>query len=448
MKYLHKKWCFTSLFAAVFLTVFGGQLEAAEFTVTNTGELRQAIQDANGNGEDDLIIILAGTYVLEGASGEENSATGDIDIRSNVVLRGDGAKSTILQGGGEDRVLDIQGNIKVTIEDLTITKGNISDAGGGGIYIDGGAEVEINRLAIKNNMTLNESINGGGGIHLEEGSLKVINSAINDNQAPENSGGGINVRSGGLLVINSTISGNFSLGYGGGITLLPGAQPSTILNSTITNNDVYLGEATGISTGASAKLTLGNSLLAGNIFSDGSGDRDIVGSGYSLGGNFIGRGNVEFFQDGPKPSDQIGTVDDPIEPMLGPLQDNGGPTDTHALLPGSPAMDGGEDSECEAQDQRGVVRPLGDACDSGAFEAGCGDGTAESAEECDDGNNSDGDGCSSICKLETTGTGGAGSSSSGGGCQLGFAQGVNPLGAYFILTLLLGFAHWRMRRKV
>ena len=55
------------------------------------------------------------------------------------------------------------------------------------------------------------------------------------------------------------------------------------------------------------------------------------------------------------------------DPLLGPLQNNGGPTETHALLPDSPAIDAGADTACPAADQRGVARPLGSACDIGAF---------------------------------------------------------------------------------
>jgi len=104
--------------------------------------------------------------------------------------------------------------------------------------------------------------------------------------------------------------------------------------------------------------------------------------------------------------------------QLGPLQDNGGPTPTLALLLGSPAIDAGDNARCAATDQRGVDRPRdGDGngsfvCDIGAFEAAgplspparCGDGVIETGEQCDDGNTANGDCCSSTCQLAPNGT--------------------------------------------
>src|SRR6185436_3105556 len=96
----------------------------------------------------------------------------------------------------------------------------------------------------------------------------------------------------------------------------------------------------------------------------------------------------------PDASDLVG-----VDPMLGPLQDNGGQTFTRALLAGSPAIDSG--GACAGfPDQRGVERPQGGACDIGAFEFACGNGTVDLGETCDDGNASAGDCCSADCQIE------------------------------------------------
>jgi cysteine-rich repeat protein len=105
---------------------------------------------------------------------------------------------------------------------------------------------------------------------------------------------------------------------------------------------------------------------------------------------------------GDAEGDQIG-----VAANLDVLADNGGPTPTHRLLPGSPAIDGGSADGCATfdddpitVDQRGVPRPQGDACDIGAFEDACGNGTVDAGEQCDDGNRLDGDCCSAGCRYE------------------------------------------------
>ena len=103
-------------------------------------------------------------------------------------------------------------------------------------------------------------------------------------------------------------------------------------------------------------------------------------------------------------TDQVG-----VDPLLGPLSDNGGPTFTRALLAGSPALEGGNPAlpgsgggACAADDQRAVARPQIVRCDVGAFEAtACGDGAVTAPEQCDDGNASGGDGCSAGCSIES-----------------------------------------------
>jgi hypothetical protein len=160
---------------------------------------------------------------------------------------------------------------------------------------------------------------------------------------------------------NVTISGN-SAQYGGGL-LVTNIDPSTILNSTITANLDPVGTGTGGIYAASA-VSFKNTIVANN---DGDECWDISGLNItSLGYNIEDTNTCGFSATG----DQHST-----NPLLGLLANNGGETLTHALLPGSPAIDGGTNAGCPAKDQRNVNRPIdGDLsgfgqCDVGAYEA-------------------------------------------------------------------------------
>jgi predicted outer membrane repeat protein len=161
---------------------------------------------------------------------------------------------------------------------------------------------------------------GGGGIGSFGASITITNSTFSGNTALNNSGGGISADI--LTVTNSTIASNTSNTIGGGIS-------------------------------SGSTTTLKNTIIANNQGSDCFGA--ITSQGYNLASD--GTCNLTASTDLPT-----------TEPMLGPLQDNGGPTFTQALLPGSPAIDAGGDCPPPPTDQRGVSRPQGTACDIGAFE--------------------------------------------------------------------------------
>ena len=225
----------------------------------------------------------------------------------------------------------------------------------------------------------------GGGINTYGGKLpgyvSVTNSTISGNSAFY-SGGGISSGFSGLNIVNSTISGNATgdpdYGYGGGIAT---GGPVQITNSTISGNSApqrrrhlwwstvenstISGNSAGTSGGGiynTSSLIVRNTILnAGasgeNIFNDGG---TVTSHGYNLssddGGGYL-----------TGPGDQINT-----DPLLGPLQDNGGPTFTHALLPGSPAIDAGDPSFTPPplNDQRGCHfdRVFNGRIDIGSFE--------------------------------------------------------------------------------
>ena len=231
----------------------------------------------------------------------------------------------------------------------------------------------------------NTSGNGGGGIHADHGSAIVTSTTISGNHTG-GSGGGFATSLGcsGTLT-NCTISGNQADGsFGGGLFLLGGAGPFNVRSCTITlNHNGPNGQGAG-GLESEGGVVLRNTIIAGNI-SDNPGPSfhspdcqeiaqdAIVSEGHDILGEALHCPSLADGQD----HDRIGTQAAPIDPKLGPLADNGGPTLTHALIEGSPALDtadpaapGSGGTACPATDQRGETRPAGAACDVGAFEGG------------------------------------------------------------------------------
>jgi predicted outer membrane repeat protein len=235
----------------------------------------------------------------------------------------------------------------------TILSTTVSGNSQGGVFtqpniFSGGATVTITDCTISGNF----SAPGGGGIFGTHTFLSVANSTISGNSTPR-SGGGISV-SGGLVIENSTISGNSAGTSGGGIY-----GGATVENSTISGNSGTSGGGIYNNSSLVVRNTILNAGASGeNIFNDGG---TVTSLGYNLssddGGGYL-----------TGPGDQINT-----DPLLGPLQDNGGPTFTHALLSGSPAIDAGDPnfSPPPFRDQRGLCfdRVYNGRLDVGSFES-------------------------------------------------------------------------------
>jgi parallel beta-helix repeat protein len=248
-----------------------------------------------------------------------------------------------------------QDNGTMTLTGCQITDNTSGHNGGGVSFVDGGSSLTIVDCSISGN-----SAQYGGGIGVPGGNLIVRGTTISDNKASIAGGGVYLYRSGSIgTLTNCTIVGNTSVA-GGGVALEQSAK-LTFVNCTITDN-----QATGAGGGASnsaSTLTLKNTIVADNT---GATSPDIAGSITSQGNNLIGNtsGGSGFGASDLKN----------VNPLLGPLQDNGGPTFTQALLAGSPAIDAGTNSGAPATDQRGQSRPFdadsnGTATvDIGAFE--------------------------------------------------------------------------------
>jgi hypothetical protein len=178
--------------------------------------------------------------------------------------------------------------------------------------------------------------------------------------------------SGTATITNSTIAGNTGVTsiVAAGIDIeWNGALSATLNNVTISGNSNPGRGGLSMDGASGGTVTLSNVIVAGNSGSTAPDCSTVVGPGTinSAGNNIIGN-NTGCTLTGALPSDQVGTSGSPIDPLLGALAINGGPTQTMALLAGSPAIDAGNNATCAATDQRGISRPQGPACDIGAFE--------------------------------------------------------------------------------
>jgi CSLREA domain-containing protein len=355
---------------------------ADEMAVDGNCSLREALQAANldtavdacpaGSGAD-TIYLPTGVYTLSIAgAGEDQGLTGDLDILGDVTITGSGEGATIVDGGGLDRVFHVVGNYQVKIANLTVRNGSIQTAGiyGGGGILNQAGELVVERCVLQDN----HAANTGGGIDnhnnltvdkvtffqntamvgaglFNDAQLSVQNSTFTQNTA-DHSGGGLDNNSDGVTVKNSTFSGN-SADQGGGLF---SAGEMTLLNLTVVEN------SSGLNNNGVNPVRIKNSIIALSTVSS-----DCIGGGplTSQGNNLDGDNSCNF----NLTSDQSG-----IDPQIEALADNGGPTLTHALRAGSPAIDRGDNTDCPQTDQRGALRPAdGDGdqiatCDIGAVE--------------------------------------------------------------------------------
>ena len=370
-----------------------GTLLVSNTNDSGAGSLRQAIADNASLGGGNTIIF-------------QGSLTGSITLGSrlmistDVTILGPGPQVLTLSGNHVTRVFLItSGNI--LISGLTVANGRDSTLGngiaqpagslmlsncvitnctnasnGGGIY--SGASLLVVGCTICNNLGYN-----GGGLSISGGNTAILNSTICSNTSTGSfsgggGGGGIYFAGGTLSISNSTLFANscISTGFGGGI-LTGSSGTLNIASSTITSNSCDFGNGGGIlkSVGSVSAFVV-NTIIAKNLA---PGHLADCGGTFTSGGyNLIGQTNGS---SGWSTSlqDQFGNTASPLDPMLGPLQSNGGPTPTAALLPGSPATDKGNSFGLTI-DQRGAPRPFdfgwlinapgGDGSDIGAFESG------------------------------------------------------------------------------
>jgi CSLREA domain-containing protein len=353
--------------------------------------LREAIEAANTNAKVDR--CKAGSATEEDAIyfalGEKakivlGSQLPTITDASGLTIDGQKAKITV-SGNDAVRVFEVGSSAAVNLRKLKVADGNSDDFGGGafnnaggtltvtkstfsgnsatdlGGGIDNRGTLEVTNSTFSANKTTRADGNNFGGGIFNDGTLKVSKSTFSNNSSLQ--GGGLaNFRT--LEVTNSTFSANTAAGGGGIFT----NDTLKVANSTFSGNSstqlsggaIRNQEQLGPFPGAGATVTLSNTIVANSP------------SGGNCGGPIIDGGfNVD---DGTTCGFSAANISEPsTDPLLGLLANNGGPTKTHALLRGSPAIDAIPDGTngCGTlinTDQRGVERPQGSRCDIGAYE--------------------------------------------------------------------------------
>jgi CSLREA domain-containing protein len=361
--------------------------EAADFTVTSLADdgggaattLREAVALANDVNSNDRVlfqsglsgtITLAGSQIMIGPPG-----MGDLEVV------GPGADVLTVSGNNALRVFYVYSD-SATISGLSIVSGNAGSGPGGGIY-GRMTPLTIRDSTLSGNTTSNGGI-AGGGVFSDTGTLTIQDSAITGNTATGGNGGGVAQYNVSITIESSTISGNTAAGSGGGVYRASGNN-GTIRSSTIAGNHAgtFGGGVRSNLNGSGPVLT--NTIVADNtapVNPDIRGD-DTFSMTFSL---------IENPSGAPVSSTEIGSNFFNIEPGLGPLADNGGPTQTLKPAFDSPVVDKGSEPTFTS-DQRGIPRPFdvpaiadsnygnGNAADIGAVELTLAEATAPEPPE-------------------------------------------------------------------
>lgn len=393
---------------------------------TNTASGGVAGECPAGSGAD-TIALPAGTFTLTIAGiGEGFAATGDLDVNEHVTIQGNGSaclfnpNCTLINANSLDRAFDISTSVQATISGLDIINGveylsqggagirnygvlklsdaylsgNLSGGPGGALYNAAGASATLNLVGF----LLNGAVTNGGAIY-NSGTMTLTKTIFNLDSAQY--GGGIYNDTGTMMIMDSALGGETATYHGGGIYTFGFL---TLDRVSLSSNKATSGNGGGLYNGAYVTLT--NATFSSNVASSGIGGglyagavtmasstiySNTAGSGGGIGGvsymsmglkntilynntpgncEFSGTPSLGYNLDGANTCGFSATGDmTSTLPLLGPLQYNGGwhlLFQTHALLPGSPAINSGTNIGCPAVDARAFTR-VG-PCDRGAFE--------------------------------------------------------------------------------
>ena len=385
------------------ITLTSGDIQInQDLTISGPGPTALAISGNNNSAVFDVSCLPFSCLFSAAISGltiEDGSASGIVNTSSLAIANSTFTNNTNTgtSGGG-----GISNTGTLTVTDSTFTDNSATNTdtnyvGGGGISntgtltvtnstftgnssanIGGGIDNQSGSLTVTNSQfTSNTDPQGGGGL-AALGTLTVTNSAIAGNTATNGYGGGGLLNLGVGTITASTISGNTSDVYGGGITNWGGGDKLTIINSTLTentgptggiftylatldlaNNTIWTNFGEGITNFNAGPLTLTATIVGHNIgdCTNDGGNPPMVDGGYNLDDD-DSCGLSTANHDLPATNPQLDSAG---------LQNNGGPTETIALEPGSPAIDHVTDASlCPATDQRGFARTV--PCDIGAYD--------------------------------------------------------------------------------
>jgi CSLREA domain-containing protein len=333
---------------------------AATYNVTSTGDtlggsclpsscsLRQAVRAVNEGPGSDTINIPSGTYVL---------TAGELTVEKSVTIVGSGARATTITAAGANRDLKIAEH-ETTASGLTVTGGTAEF--GAGILVGVGAGLTLTDSAVSANTATTGGELTGGGVYISSSATATLNRVTVSGNAARLGAGIYN--DGALIATDSTIAGNTAIelgssGDGGGFYNQGGGSTATFTNVTFAANSATgpFGAGGNMETN-SFGVTLKNTIVTGGAAHE---SQNCSGSVTSSGHNIENLNTCGLAGPGDQPS---------TDPKIGALQNNGGPTETYALLPGSPAIDAATSSGAPATDQRGVARPQSAGFDIGAYE--------------------------------------------------------------------------------
>lgn len=340
------------------ITISGaGSSSVVRHTGTGTLELDDVVIE-HGHRADGNFFTIGGCVYTRG-----NLLSFGMTVRHCVAESASPLTGNVLGGG-----LFVEGDAALygaIVEDNTVVAANAGcSTKGGGLYVNG--MLRLTGSSVSGNSTVgvqSSGVNFGGGIVADAAYIRY--STISDNHAAMGGGavlGFINGHATESEIVQSTISGNTAYTGAGGIVSTDSLLK--IWNSTVAFNtaevEVYGPSCGGVfAFGGEEYVSLRSSIIANNTIAGVAADLcETEGTA-----QVVGLGNLVVASNRPLPPDTLRT-----DPWLAPLADNGGRTLTHALLPGSPAIDAGNNTRYFDSDQRGAPRVVGGSADIGAYE--------------------------------------------------------------------------------
>lgn len=365
------------------------------------------VTDLGASGPGTLADVMAAApegAIIRMSAGLNGTITpgAELVIDKSVSILGSSGDTVSVSGGTTNRVFDVVTGVTVEMADFRVIDGGgvsgagirnqgtlilanmtIQDCVTGGAARGGGIQ-NFGTLTIRDSLIQGCSASNGGGFANDGGTMLMERCLVFQNQTSGNSGGGGTNGEGTLTIVNSHFEGNFTTGSGRpGGAILSGANTPTqdtiliILQSTIVGNTAT-GSGGGIGlfgVGSMNYITLMGSIVAGNTSGGVGPDMDLGGANitnafYNLIGDGADSGLTHLAN-----NNFVGTSGAPIDPLLGALQDNGGPTLSRVPMAGSTAIDSMPPGACRdpegdplTTDQRGLDRPAQSGCDRGAVE--------------------------------------------------------------------------------